>query len=740
MTAILLCLSCSGMPAFGWSPGLDVVAAADATVGSPVVPLSVDTTDRNDVVSFYHAVYVASEEAAAVMDWTGDVAAGDAGTTGEDFKAHVLRRVNWYRAMSGVPADIEFDEVLNAHSQAAALIMSSEGDLSHTPGATFGTDGWWTEEGEDGANHGNITLGRSGPDAVNGYMEETGSNNNVVGHRRWLLYPRVTKMGTGDIPVSGDYPYTSSGEHWDANCLYVYDPASFRSGIDQFVAWPPNGYVPEETVWARWSLHYSKSSGTTPYFGSATVTMTQVSDGTDVPLTIVHAYNGGDLYGDPAIVWEPDWSGFGGSPPLESEFEVTVSGISPGTSGASASYTYHVTVINPDSITDAVVPVGTTTPPETGATYGFTPVSGVGADGYEVGVAAKTVATWTEGAEESPEPEILDGTNAGYELRVNLSPAYGSAGNYAGSRVFHLTILSYSDMEDTFEIDRDIIPSATSVLEFYELFRWVTTTTRLGAEVSTDGGGSWTEVWGKNGNGATNSNGWVTSWTRREVSLAAYEGMPIRVRFRLSATGGAYTYTGNNFGVFVDEVSVSDGLELGSQIITALSGRASSFVLDDETAGAALEAGDEYVVRLRTVLGGKTFGFGDPLEVTVADLEPGFATWMNAHHFDVAPAGPLDDPDGDRIASLVEYALGTDPGAADSAVPGLSSEDGQLVYSIDPSTLGYEVGSVRYGAEVSSDMVDWTAVPDTGEGSVHRYALPMDRSSNFMRWAISADE
>lgn len=167
----------------------------------PVSGFSVDASDRNAVLAFYHEVYLASQNYAATHGWTGDVAACIAGTTSADLKEDVRRRVNYYRAMAGLPANITFTAAKNAKAQKAALIMSYEGALSHNPNVDFPGNPCLSADGQEAASKGNLSLGSYGPGAIDGLMEDDGGNNAVVGHRRWILYSRAQEMGTGDIPI-----------------------------------------------------------------------------------------------------------------------------------------------------------------------------------------------------------------------------------------------------------------------------------------------------------------------------------------------------------------------------------------------------------------------------------------------------------------------------------------------------------------------------------------------------------
>lgn len=694
-------------------------------LGSQAAPLTVDTSDRTDVLRFYHCVYQASvRDQDALIGWTGSLGTCTPGTTAQEFRDDVQRRINYYRAMAGIPADIEFDNALNAKAQAAALIMSEQGGLSHNPAQSFGTGGCWTAAGQEGAEKGNLALGSYGAESVDGYMEDHGGNNLRVGHRRWLIHPPQTTMGTGDIP---DAP-----GRWATNTIYVIGSSTHRAtnpNQGSFYSWPPAGFVPQEQVWPRWSLQFSTPSFGYPRFTSASVSMKRVSDQANVPVTIIYRYTGGGVTGDPAIVWEPNWTSFGGAPPVEEEFEVTVSGISSGGSGASSSYTYRVTPINQDVFTDELTLSGSATPSLTGESYSVTGISGDGADCYEVEVSSVEAGTWTEGAESSPAPLVIDGTGSAYDLATNLSPAFGAPGARSGTKAFHLAFPEFADQ--SFEIDRDILPGPTSKLHFWNHFRFaVSGTNRLRAELSTDGGGSWTELWSRSA-GALSTSGWDKSWQGVELDLAAYAGQVVRLRFVYAYVSSAVLDTGPNAGCYLDDISVSDGSYLPTGTVTDL-GASTSFTLNATTAGAPLVDGSTYFLRVRPIVGCKTFGWSDPVEV-VATVPSGYAAWSYT-----ATVGAFDqDYDGDRLANGLEYAFGLDPtdpsDFGDIPEPSMPAP-GQLMLSI---TEPGGVSGLTYGAEWSSDVETWYPLTDSGTGNVHTFLASSAGPRLFVRWVVT---
>ncbi|MCX8108124.1 MAG: CAP domain-containing protein, partial [Verrucomicrobiae bacterium] len=219
---------------------------------------TVDTTSREEVRNFFNAVYAESEN--VDPEWTGDVSTCSSGTTSERFRNAVLLRVNWVRALAGVPAWVTFDHTYNTKAQQMALMLSANRAASHYPPPTWKC---YTEDGAEAAANSNLALGSYGPDAIVRYIEDFGSFNSAVGHRRWILYPQTRVMGTGDIPSNPHGP--------PSNTLWILD--SYANQVrpatrEPYVAWPPPGYVPYQVVFARWSFAYPKAD-----FSAATVTM-----------------------------------------------------------------------------------------------------------------------------------------------------------------------------------------------------------------------------------------------------------------------------------------------------------------------------------------------------------------------------------------------------------------------------------------------------------------------------------
>jgi len=92
---------------------------------------TVNNASREQVRQFYNAVYNASE--GFQIDSTNDTANCVAGTESAAFQTAILWRINWYRAMGGIPAGITFYDFECAEDEAAALMMSANNSAGTTP-------------------------------------------------------------------------------------------------------------------------------------------------------------------------------------------------------------------------------------------------------------------------------------------------------------------------------------------------------------------------------------------------------------------------------------------------------------------------------------------------------------------------------------------------------------------------------------------------------------------------------
>lgn len=313
----------------------------------------IDTSNRDAVAIAFASEYSFDTPS---MDWSGNYEGCEPGQASQRLASATVRRVNFYRAMAGVPARVTLNPEYSAKAQHAALSMSATGRLSHTPDETFSC---LSSTAAEAAANSNLYLGRTGPQAIDGYIEDPGDRNRDVGHRNTILHPPTTEIGVGHVEGSASaYP---------ANALWVFDDGVFAENppmreADSFVAWPPRGFVPPELIYPRWSFGLLNAD-----FENASVSMSV--DGREIPIEIVARLSLQGYVPSPIIVWEP----VAGPGPVDLVFK-------PGgaeTEAAQEDQDEHFELVDPDAAYDT--------------TYDIV-VSGVVVDGVEASFTYSVIA------------------------------------------------------------------------------------------------------------------------------------------------------------------------------------------------------------------------------------------------------------------------------------------------------------------------------------------------------------
>lgn len=614
-----------------WEPGIYPNGSARMDSAG----FSVDNQDRNDVVAFWHAVYQASEGYDQRIKWNGNYS-GDSGEVSKDFVDDVERRLNYFRAMSGVPSRAKVNSGAKVYvdpadpfkpapstkkfvaAQNAALMLvrnynpgsGADPALTHHPEP--GLTGWSTASW-NACSKSNFAFGLYGPGAITEYMVEkiangsaTSSWNSLVGHRRWCLYPRATDFATGDQPGS-------SASRPPSNILYVIqNEHEIASGPSAgFVAFPPPGYFPAALNSPYWSISCEDAD-----FSFATVKMTD-SQGKSVPVSNISRSN---EYADPAIIWQVGDDTGTNWVLNDTAYNVKVSGI--GGEGIPASYNYSVTLINPDRILSSQKLVGpAAVPAKASGSFTFTPPPR--AEALQVVAYKQEKSSWIEDAEDPKAAKVIDGTGDNYPLIAKMS-SYSGFGPISGSNAFHLTFpVSYDLLlrgvpDQTLELDREIIAKPGAKLNFTYRRGYMTRGTSLVVETTSNGGLTWKSAGPAiKGVSDTQADGSISN---ANVNLPK-SSKPIRIRFRYFTGGGSiYTHeAAPNFptGIFIDDIKTSscDWLDLKKKNYLPASG--TGFVFDEKKAGEALTAGDTWVLALRTKLGGKWFPNGPVKPVSI---------------------------------------------------------------------------------------------------------------------------
>lgn len=480
--------------------------------------LAVDTSNREAVRLFYNRLYL---EPAVPMDWTGSHATGTAGATSAAFQASTLQRLNWFRAMAGLSAAVSFSPAYNAKAQEAALMMSANGQLSHTP-----PDSWkfYTAAGAEAAGSSNLALGSIGPDAITAYISDYGDNNTAVGHRRWLFYPQTRTFGTGDVPAPDGAG--GSGRVWGANALWVFDGnyGKPRPRVrDDFVAWPSKGFVPYQVVFSRWSLSYPDAD-----FSQARVSVTR--DGVPVEVQLEPLQNSA---GENTIVWQLAGAAPNsrhGRPEADITYRVSVSNVL--LASQPRSFAYDVVVFDPAmAASGALRPIAhAPASVQAGQAYRVQVGAVPGATGYSLRTYLRKPL---QGA--NPAPFDTTGWTLTGGLRESLS-APGILNFYRNSD-------NYGDQAAVLNRKLSVAPAGGSVT-LTRTIRLSSPKQRFQVQVSADDGATWNDAYAEPGRVSRQDE---TAQIR--VPLDRFAGSTLRLRLLSSQSGEYYTGQGTGWSV-----------------------------------------------------------------------------------------------------------------------------------------------------------------------------------------------
>jgi len=501
------------------------------------VPFTVNTDSREEVRSFYNAVYKSSD--GVPMNTTANVAACFPGTNGTLFNEAVVRRINWFRGMAGVPAGVTLNASENSNDQQAAVIMSANTNLSHTPPSTWFC---WTASGSNAANNSNIAIGNAGADAITAYIWDFGAGNNIVGHRRWLLYPQTQVMGTGDVPDQGNFSAANATWIFDAN--YNGPRPVTRK---PYVAWPPAGYVPYQAVYPQWSFGLSNVN-----LSGASITMR--SNGVTIAVSKQTYVTG---VGENTVAWVPvglDYTSENAVFPFngtDTVYTIAISNIV----GSPNFYVYNVTLFDPAVPGADYFPPTISGPsqPVVGQNNAYTSTAVSNATSYEWRVTRPSPFNFTDGAE-SGLGNFTVNASAGYLVQ-------DSSVHASGSFSFHLAHPSPADQMIT--LNQVFAPRTNGTLTVKSRLGWATSAQAARVQVSTDGGVGWQDIYSQVGSGGSGELSFVT----RSLPLGAFANRTLQLRFNYTVNGGYFPQTDPGVGWYLDDIVVTNA-EVWSLIST----------------------------------------------------------------------------------------------------------------------------------------------------------------------------
>lgn len=169
---------------------------------------------------------------AVTPSWSAPYATGS--LTG-GFTADGLKMINFGRFLAGLPP-VSLSADLNSTSQYGAVLLASS-NFSHTPDQPVGMDKDFYDKALSSTQSSNIGMGYTDAESFQkGCLDDNDAYNlPQVGHRRWLLNPRMLYTGIG---------YASA-----SHTTYAFDTSRPSGEVSyHYVSWPSAGVFPVEFI------------------------------------------------------------------------------------------------------------------------------------------------------------------------------------------------------------------------------------------------------------------------------------------------------------------------------------------------------------------------------------------------------------------------------------------------------------------------------------------------------------
>lgn len=187
-----------------------------------------------------------------------------------------LNLTNFVRYLSDLPSNVVLNKQFNEDAQAAALVNAANQSMSHYPTQPKGMDHQLYKQGYDAAGASNIGYGygKITSSIKDGYMpDDSQSNREAVGHRRWILSPRLQEIGFGYAEASNGIGHTAMKVI--APNMWNHPEAPHRS-----ILWPAETVFPVEFFGIRdpWSVSLNPANYDAKKVKDITVTLTRVND------------------------------------------------------------------------------------------------------------------------------------------------------------------------------------------------------------------------------------------------------------------------------------------------------------------------------------------------------------------------------------------------------------------------------------------------------------------------------
>jgi uncharacterized protein YjdB len=282
---------------------------------------------------------------------------------------------NFSRWLAGLE-DVVLDDEANRKMASGALVNAANGVMSHTPTQPAGMEADLYNEGKEACGSANLFCGSTVGyysntllmhNSVKAWLDDSDSYNvDRLGHRRWMLYPQMTRSGFGAAAGANDWIYTA---------VQASGLTTDISQNNERVCWPAAGYFPIEFFETRedyqtwnqaWSISLNHTYSRTD-IAEIQVTMTEEGGKTEVfaanEVTDNKVFNV-ELSGygtDMCIIFRPE----NFQPQAGKSYHINVSGLKTTTGATAPEIDYDVSFFSLAKVIEPPTTPTTPTTPET---------------------------------------------------------------------------------------------------------------------------------------------------------------------------------------------------------------------------------------------------------------------------------------------------------------------------------------------------------------------------------------
>ncbi|MDT0125408.1 S-layer homology domain-containing protein [Paenibacillus sp. RRE4] len=203
-----------------------------------------------------------------------------AGLLNERYLEQGLNAANFYRYIAGMSGDLVLDPTLNMQAQHGAVVVSTGGQLSHSPEQPADMPKDFFDKGYTSASSSNLHVTSNGKfnvlaGSIMGYMNDSDASNiDRVGHRRWILSPKLQRIGFG-LAAHQEEERTRY-----YNAMQVFDKSRTQVTPYNYSLFPNQGDFPIEAFGAlqAWSVQLNRDVFAKPELEKVQVEMIRTSD------------------------------------------------------------------------------------------------------------------------------------------------------------------------------------------------------------------------------------------------------------------------------------------------------------------------------------------------------------------------------------------------------------------------------------------------------------------------------